>query len=97
GDVIFRGKAFEEQLAIVDVDLSPIDHQRLVDPRRRKAKLKSEGSVAVPEGRLETLPDAISGKVFPETTRGVAATPSAKSPGELEEIYSALVLGTRDY
>lgn len=88
GDVLFRAKAFEEQLAIVDIDLSPIWHKRLVDPRRRKMKLKSAGSLEIPEIVLESKQSCE--KSTPETQ-------SAEPPNELEEIYEALVLGTRDY
>ncbi len=88
GDVLFRGKAFEEQLAIVDIDLSVIDHQRLVDPRRRKAKLTSRECFEVGRVSLE--------RVAKKAT-GVRATPSTEPPGDIEEVYSALVLGTRDY
>ncbi|MCL5103666.1 MAG: NAD+ synthase [Armatimonadetes bacterium] len=88
GEVLFRAKAFEEQLAIVDVDLSPVEHQRLVDPRRRKARLKGAGAIDVPEVVLS--PAA-------KTERNGEVTASSEPPGELEEVYSALVLGTRDY
>ncbi len=88
GDLLFRGKAFEEQLAIVDVDLAPIEHQRLVDPRRRKAKLLSQRAYDVPEITLEPVDLC---------TRIGEPTPSAQPPEDLEEIYNALVLGTRDY
>ena len=88
GEVVFRGKAFEEQLAIVDVDLSLVTHQRLVDPRRRKARLTSSSTIAVPNVALDLLP---------ETRKNGDVTASSDPPGELEEIYSALVLGTKDY
>lgn len=88
GEVLFRGKAFEEQLAIVDVDLSVIEHRRLVDPRRRKAKLSGAGRVEVPKVALEPVEPR---------EKGAEVTPSSAPPGDLEEIYSALVLGTRDY
>jgi NAD+ synthase (glutamine-hydrolysing) len=88
GDVVFRGKAFEEQLAIVDIDLSAIDHMRLVDPRRRKAKLAVSGCVDVPQVDLEPVR---------KVERNGDETLSAPPPAKLEEVYSALVLGTRDY
>ena len=88
GEVEFRCKAFEEQLAIVDIDLSPVEHRRLVDPRRRKAKLSFAECVKVPEVALGPVARA---------DRGGGPTPSAEPPTDLEEIYSALVLGTRDY
>ena len=88
GNVIFRCKAFEEQLAIVDVDLSPVVHQRLVDPRRRKAKLITSNVTKVPEVMLSPV----------EThEKNGETSESALPPGKLEEVYSALVLGTRDY
>jgi NAD+ synthase (glutamine-hydrolysing) len=88
GDVLFRAKPFEEQLAVVDVDLSPVDHRRLIDPRRRKAKVKSAGRITVPVISLEPVR---------RIEHNGEVTPSCEAPGELEEIYSALVLGTRDY
>lgn len=88
GEVLYRARAFEEELAIVDIDLSPVEHRRLVDPRRRKAKLSMGSSGSIPE-------------VILEPARAVAkngdATPSADPPGEVEEVYRALVTGTRDY
>lgn len=91
GDVLFRGKSFEEQLAIVDIDLAPVEHVRLVDPRRRKAKLTSAGSARVTEIALGNREEGIGNR------REGEGTPSAKPPGSVEEVYSALVLGTRDY
>jgi NAD+ synthase (glutamine-hydrolysing) len=88
GEVIFRGKAFEEQLAIVDLDLSVVEHRRLVDPRRRKAKLAASGKVNIPQTTLEPVR---------KVQRNGEPTQSAQPPKQLEEIYSALVLGTKDY
>lgn len=89
GDVLFRCKAFEEQLAIVDLDLSTVEQRRLVDPRRRKAKAKTSGA-AVSEVVLEPSKPADSRIRRP-------ATESSEPLGELEEIYKALIVGTRDY
>ncbi len=88
GELLFRGKVFEEQLAFVDVDVAPIEHARLTDPRRRKAKLVSQGLmpvefVTLDPCKCETCSDP--------------ATPSSQPPGQIEEIYTALVTGTRDY
>ncbi|MHB9037857.1 MAG: NAD+ synthase [Armatimonadota bacterium] len=88
GDVVFRCKAFDEQLAIVDLDLSLVGHQRLVDPRRRKAKLKGSSGVEVPEVVLEPVQSV---------ERNGHLTESSNPPGDIEEVYKALVLGTRDY
>lgn len=88
GEVLFRCKAFEEQLAIVDLDLTPVEHKRLVDPRRRKVKKTFEGTANVPEVILEPVQSGVKN-----------GEPSlcAEPPGEIEEIYNALLLGTRDY
>ncbi len=92
GDVLFRCRAFKEELAIVDVDLSSVEHMRLADPRRRRAGLSVAASVQVPtvvlEREAETERDAATGS---DLSR------SSDPPGDIEEVYSALVLGTRDY
>lgn len=88
GDVQFRCKAFEEQLAIVDLDLAPVEHVRLVDPRRRKAKLSSSNKMPVPEVQLRPVE---------KIAQGGEVSTTSKPPGSIEEVYKALVLGTRDY
>jgi len=88
GEVVFRSAAFEEQIAVVEIDLAPVDHLRLVDPRRRKARLRLGDSVGVPVVELE-LADT--------PPRSYEKTSSSEPPGEIEEVYRALVLGTRDY
>jgi NAD+ synthase (glutamine-hydrolysing) len=108
GEVLFRCKSFEEQLAIVDIDLSPVEHARLVDPRRRKAKiatLSSEayrraGKAQAPVVELRPIqrqktPTALTSET--PTALSSEAYRRAEPPGEVEEVYKALVLGTRDY
>ncbi|MEW6232030.1 MAG: NAD+ synthase [Chloroflexota bacterium] len=89
GELLARGEPFEEDLIIADLDLESIFRQRLRDPRRRKEKLAQTGEEAV-----ERIP-------LPSTERG-EEKPSlpprvTRELGHLEEIYRALVLGTRDY
>jgi len=88
GEVIFRCKAFEEQLAIVELDLAGIEHQRLVDPRRRKAKHMQRMEMDVDCIPLVHKPAGVPVKLESE---------SSDPPGDLEEVYKALVVGTRDY
>jgi len=88
GEVMFRAKSFEEQLAIVDVDLGPVEHSRLVDPRRRKIKLSVQEKVDVPEVVLRPVE---------KPARNGQITLSAEPLKKVEEVYRALVLGTRDY
>jgi len=92
GEVIFRCKSFEEQLAIVNIDLAPVEHARLVDPRRRKAKIATAGRAETPVIELRPTekprtPLALSNEAYR----------SAEPLEEVEEVYKALVLGTKDY
>ena len=89
GEVNFRGKSFEEQLAVVDLDLSPVEHVRLVDPRRRKAKLASAKS------EVEVI--SLSPHSTISNSHSEDSTKSSTPPGSIQEVYQALVLGTRDY
>jgi NAD+ synthase (glutamine-hydrolysing) len=90
GRLVARGKQFEEDLVIADVDVQSIFRQRLHDPRWRKANLALEGQ------RWQTATFAVS----------EAPAPAPKPPlpprevqvrGLPGEVYDALVLGTRDY
>jgi NAD+ synthase (glutamine-hydrolysing) len=86
GDLVARGKQFEEDLVVVDLDVESVFRKRLHDPRRRQQKLNANNR---PE-------------VFPLTSRvkKPKALPAIARPQPLSEdaeIYKALVLGTRDY
>jgi NAD+ synthase (glutamine-hydrolysing) len=86
GDLIARGKQFEEDLVVVDLDVESVFRKRLHDPRRRQQKFNANNR---PE-------------VFPLTSRvkKPKASPAVAWPQPLSEdaeIYKALVLGTRDY
>jgi NAD+ synthase (glutamine-hydrolysing) len=86
GELVARGKQFEEDLIVVDLDVETVFRQRLHDPRRRQQKL------------INTMAPA----VFPLTSRvrKPKALPAPVQPqplSEVAEIYRALVLGTRDY
>ena len=87
GDLIARGKQFEEDLIVVDLDVESVFRKRLHDPRRRQQKLSAGQTAEVFRSR--------------RSNRGNAGVrPSAEPPEPLAEdaeIYRALVLGTRDY
>jgi NAD+ synthase (glutamine-hydrolysing) len=87
GDLIARGRAFEEDLVVADLDLEAVFNRRLHDPRRRKVMLAAEGSV--PCTPLEGTPSQRNKPELPSTQ----VAPLER----LEEIYRALVLGTHDY
>jgi len=81
GNLLARGKQFEEDLLVVDVDVRPAFRRRALDPRGRVRRSKLP-EVAVSERHLDeriTTP-----RVEP-----------ALAP--VREVYEALVLGTRDY
>ncbi len=91
GEVLARGPAFEEALILVDVDLEEVFRARLHDPRRRKdVELARQFSPQVP--RVEAAPLVED----PEDRPPIEPT-LADPPEPLEEVYGALVLGTRDY
>ena len=83
GEVIARAKAFEEDLLIVSLDLEKVRRRRLLDLRWREAGKEAEP--ISPSFTVE-LPERpfFEPRVEP-------------SPSEEEEIYRAVVLGTRDY
>jgi NAD+ synthase (glutamine-hydrolysing) len=86
GECVARGRMFEEDLVVADLDLDAVFRARLRDSRRRKEKLvvrEAANRVTVPA--LPT-PDAP-----PLAPREVAALEP------VEEVFGALVLGTRDY
>ena len=91
GNLICRGKKFQEELIIVDLDVEAVFRRRLHDPRRRETKL---------EDRAEK--ELIRGVNLPEKgeSQGKKPNPPQRVNEPLtgvQEVYEALVLGTRDY
>ena len=86
GECLARGKAFEEDLVIADVDLDQVFRARLHDSRRRKEKLQADQST-----RRISLP------ALPAKDKPKLPVHEVEALEPLEEIYRALVLGTRDY
>ncbi len=86
GEVIARGAQFVEDFVVADIDTTAVFRWRLHDPRRRKAVASPLPTVELP------MP------VTPEPPHRPAISAHLVEPlPDLEEIYSALVLGTRDY
>jgi NAD+ synthase (glutamine-hydrolysing) len=87
GETVARGRQFEEDLVVADVDLDAAFRARLRDSRRRKEKL------------------AVHERVVSVSLAPAAAAPAPPAPAPvlarplepIDEIYHALVLGTRDY
>jgi NAD+ synthase (glutamine-hydrolysing) len=88
GQQIARGRQFEEDLIVLDLDLTAVFSRRLRDPRRRE--IRSEGAVQTETVFLEWEPVA---RPKPD----LQGSPLADPLPPLEELYRALVLGTKDY
>jgi NAD+ synthase (glutamine-hydrolysing) len=86
GEVLARGHAFEADLIVTDLDLDAVFRARLHDSRRRKEKLRAPSSAS-----CVTLPALPALPAPPLPPRDVPVL------GRVEEIFRALVLGTRDY
>ncbi len=89
GEVIARAKSFEEDFLVADVDITGVFRQRLRDPRRRKGRFESESN-----STIETIPLQ---KVKTGTKKSDLKPVIHPDREDIEEVYSALVLGTRDY
>ncbi len=84
GELLARGRQFEEQLIVTDLDLDAVFRWRLREPRRR-------------QGAVADSADVISLPAPSPDRAPLDVRDPAKPLGEESEIYRALVLGTRDY
>jgi NAD+ synthase (glutamine-hydrolysing) len=84
GRLIASLPQFEEQIAVLDLDVRPVFRKRLLDPRGRTT------AVPLPVTEVTTRP-----RNGPDEPR--LPTPRARRMGPEEEVYRALVTGTRDY
>jgi NAD+ synthase (glutamine-hydrolysing) len=86
GRCVARGRQFEEDVVVADVDLDGVFRARLRDSRRRKEKLSAEDHVS----RVVLTPIAAASPPLPER-------PTVEPLPPVDEVFQALVLGTRDY
>jgi NAD+ synthase (glutamine-hydrolysing) len=89
GELIVRGKQFEEDLVLADLDMESVFRMRLHDPRIRKEKHAEE------DRGLRKIE-------LPDQNHSIRKKPSLpkrelRPLDHLAEIYAALVLGTGDY
>jgi NAD+ synthase (glutamine-hydrolysing) len=89
GDLIVRGKQFEEDLVLADLDMEGVFRMRLHDPRIRRERLTDEEKSVRKIGLTDPVRPARKKSSLPER--------ELKLLDSLPEIYSALVLGTGDY
>jgi NAD+ synthase (glutamine-hydrolysing) len=90
GQLIARGKQFEEDLILADLDVEAVFRTRLHDPRWRKETLLLE------EQRCQAVKTVIT-----ESPPTITKPPLPPRQSQIHdfpaEVYDALVLGTRDY
>jgi NAD+ synthase (glutamine-hydrolysing) len=90
GQLLARGKQFEEDLIVVDLDVEAVFRTRLHDPRWRKETLLLEDE---PEHAVKVMVSEQS-LTAPKPALPPRQTKEQSFPGD---VYDALVLGTRDY
>ena len=90
GELVIRGKDFQEDLIVADLDIEVVFRSRLRDPRTRKENPNILREVGAPE-------------TIPVYQHRPVERPTLSPRGEIQpldrvgEVYSALVLGTGDY
>jgi NAD+ synthase (glutamine-hydrolysing) len=90
GEVIARGKQFEEDFVVFDLDVESVFRSQLRDPRRRK-------ETPWVREKLEQATKIEVSREYPAIDRLPLPSRRVERLDELAEIYQALVLGTRDY
>ncbi len=89
GELVCRGRQFEEDLVVADLELEDVFRQRLRDPRRRKARQDPKSS--------STTRVLLSEKEESQEEKPSLPERKVEKLDPLAEIYQALSLGTRDY
>src|SRR5499433_2904984 len=86
GQTVARGRQFAEELVTADIDLDAVFRARMQDSRRRKETLDAARvpRISVPALRERAQAPTIS-------------TPLAEPLPRVDEVFQALVVGTRDY
>ena len=90
GKVIARGKQFEEDFIVADLDMESVFRSQLRDPRRRK-------ETPWIREKLEEVTKIEVSRKRPSIARPPLPPRRIDRLDELAEIYLALVLGTKDY
>ena len=92
GRTICRGPAFEEALVLADLDMNEVLHRRLAEARHREEKEYALAGPPLAQVERIQVPPVPRKAPRPELPPCLL-----EPPGRLEEIYKALMLGTRDY
>jgi NAD+ synthase (glutamine-hydrolysing) len=89
GELLVRGKQFEEDLIVADLDMEAVFRMRLHDPRIRRDREANE------EKGLKKI--GLSNQNHPSQKKPRIPRRKVYPLDRLHEIYSALVVGTGDY
>ncbi|MEM7347522.1 MAG: NAD+ synthase, partial [Chloroflexota bacterium] len=90
GNILARGKAFEEDFVLADVNVANVFRQRLRDPRRRK-----DGLTDIYADTFEHV--SLSPSLVSPPDSSFVPSPIITPLEPLAEVYAALVLSTHDY
>jgi NAD+ synthase (glutamine-hydrolysing) len=90
GELIARGKQFEEDMILADLDVEAVFRTRLHDPRWRK------DSIFLREQQWHITRIVVSESPFADSKPALPSR-QVEVRGLHGEVYDALVLGTRDY
>ncbi len=92
GRVIARGRLFEEDFIVADINAERVFKERLHDPRRRQERIEAYYDLEECE-RINLRDERFDIRREP-VGRHIEQPPVTTGP---EEVYQALVVGTRDY
>lgn len=98
GDIIIEGKRFEEDIVVVDLDLDAVFMKRLQDPRRRQQSILLKKEL-VEKIEIKKIAGYRSIGVSERKEKAEAPVTTAPRYSDMleEEVYNALMLGTKDY
>ncbi|HLT70485.1 MAG TPA: NAD+ synthase [Acidimicrobiales bacterium] len=84
GELVARARQFDEQTLVCDIDVQPVFRKRLLDPRGRRT------DAPLPVVTISSAPRVAD----PADVRRPEVAPTLPP---VQEVYEALVVGTRDY
>jgi len=91
GEILARGKGFEEDTVVSDININRVFRSRIHDPRRRKEEL----TLRIHSERAEIM--EIGDLMNQKGRKREIQAKIAEFHSVEEEIFRALVLGTKDY
>jgi NAD+ synthase (glutamine-hydrolysing) len=91
GQIVARGKLFEEDLIVADINVERVFKERLHDPRRRQERIEVISGV----DRIERI--TLREEPFEIQRTSLSTRQDASLRSVADEVYRALVIGTGDY